>query len=229
MNESYSTVLIRTTDSKGIVPDIHGTGFLWVSGDKPYVVTCYHVITGVPPNERKPNYSFDKITIFWKNDTNQRIEQFTLDLLKNDKPIWLEHTNSTVDVVVIPIPMDIINGEMSFLDLSTPLDDIYMSNSDIYMHGLKDGNYDETLSYVPYIGTLSESLNKTMNGLVSEYEFPILMTSYPGQSGTLIYQKESDCTPLGILSKSPIVDGEKLPITVAVKIGVLDEILANNK
>lgn len=229
MNESYSTVLIRTTDSKGIVPDIHGTGFLWVSGDKPYVVTCYHVITGVLPNERKPNYSFDKITIFWKNDTNQRIEQFTLDLLKNDKPIWLEHTNSTVDVVVIPIPMDIINGDMSFLDLSTPLDDIYMSNSDIYMLGLKDGNYDETLSYVPYIGTLSESLNKTMNGLVSEYEFPILMTSYPGQSGTLIYQKESDCAHLGILSKSPIVDGEKLPITVAVKIGVLDEILANNK
>lgn len=229
MNESYTTILIRTTDSKGIVPDIHGTGFLWVAGDKPYIVTCHHVITEVLPNERKPDYSFDKITIFWKNYTNQKIEQFTLDLLKNDKPIWLEHTNSTVDVVVIPIPIDIINGNMCFLDLSTPLDDIYTSNSDVYMFGLKNGNYDETLSYVPYIGTLSESLNRTMNRLVSEYEFPILMTSYPGQSGTLIYQKKDDCAPLGILSKSPIVNGEKLPITVAVKIGVLDEILANNK
>lgn len=228
MDSSFCNVLIKTFDTKKQVSDIYGTGFLWIPNQNAYIVTCKHVITGTMPTEHNINIPFDKITIFWKSFKSQKINQFSIDLFKDGKPVWLEHTDPTVDVVIIPFPQDEINEEMSFISFSTLDDKIYSSESKVYMYGLENGKYDETLSYKGYIGEISRSLNDVLSENISEYEFPLYMTSYPGQSGTLIHLDDNSDS-LGILSKTPIVDGEKLPITIAVKIKVLDEILTINR
>jgi hypothetical protein len=90
-----------------------GTGFYYTSNwggqdNHLFLVTNYHVFNslGNGPNKGIPNEMGDSIVFYYHTDESDPSEVVgvRIPLFINHKPLWLEHTNRSVDIVVLPLP-----------------------------------------------------------------------------------------------------------------------------
>ncbi|PIT97686.1 hypothetical protein COT77_00035 [Candidatus Berkelbacteria bacterium CG10_big_fil_rev_8_21_14_0_10_41_12] len=88
-----------------------GTGFFyqaaWGNENCIFLITNYHVITGIKTEERKTKQpEGDSISFYYhidKNDPKPVVEIKMPIFTKDGQAIWLEHNNSKVDVIAIPM------------------------------------------------------------------------------------------------------------------------------
>ena len=85
------------------------TCFFWQEGDQIYIVTNKHVLLGKEfQTNPQPITSVDLRCHLSANLAQSR--DVHLPLFANSAPIWLEHTNPQVDVVLIPVSREILDG-----------------------------------------------------------------------------------------------------------------------
>lgn len=167
------------------------TGFIVSNNNKKYLITNWHVVTGINPitgdtldsNSNIPNqlliyYHTSKLG-FWRPDV---VELYTLDGKKN----WLEHPNgSKVDVIALPI---------------TP------SYSDLILYEL-----DLNLAKVDMIPEVAMpvSIIGFPEGFVGRKQFPIWKTGHLASEPSINYNNQPiiliDATTRKGMSGSPVI------------------------
>jgi hypothetical protein len=85
------------------------TSFFWQEGDLTYLITNKHVILG---SEFQTNpQPITSVELRCHLSSNLAVSRDVhLPLFRGSTPIWLEHPNPQVDVVVIPIPREVLVG-----------------------------------------------------------------------------------------------------------------------
>ena len=146
MSKSISTLSLNTfrieADSKDtqLRLDGHATGFFCQFDDSKYLVTNWHVVSGINPITRMvinshgavpgklicSGHHTSSVPLGDESDTSFSVLEFSveIDLYKDETPIWLEHPvyGSKVDVVAIPIESQFDQTNIHAIDVNESLE-----------------------------------------------------------------------------------------------------------
>ncbi|ELH4238927.1 S1 family peptidase [Serratia marcescens] len=140
---SLITTLVSLKD-KGVPVSI-GTGFFYqdVNSGTIFLVTNYHVISGVSPGEGR-GFLGDEIEFSVRRRGN-RTRTISLPLLSNDEKVWLEHpTDKHADLVMIPLRKEqVYNADILAVSQNSTMMDLHIEPSSSavligYPHGYHD-------------------------------------------------------------------------------------------
>jgi len=107
--------MIRVSDDDEVVASGDATGFFWLHNSQWFIITNWHVVTGVNADSGKINNSFipNRMEISLKlitsdNGTQSLVEpsELVVNLYEGEKPLWKEHeTGRNIDCVAIPVDL----------------------------------------------------------------------------------------------------------------------------
>ncbi len=113
------------------------TGFVWIVGDKYYLITNWHVVTcrefpsgknlrkdAGRPNMLRVMFNSADQTTFWKQPFEITIRDH------DDKPLWLVHPLRKVDIAVVPLPLT--EDQLKILNLY-PMNKLTSSDLAVYI------------------------------------------------------------------------------------------------
>lgn len=178
------------------------TGFFFSDKDQLYLVTNKHVLYGTTYAQDGSVAKIEHITLTLHTNSEDFTanEDVTISLFDNDgKKLWLEHSDPTIDVVLIPINIDekkflISKMNRSFIDNTNNLSTQFEK---ILVVGYPFGWYDEKFNMpIVRVGHLSSPFKVSFKGQ------PIMIgdaITHAGMSGS----------PVMMLLKDPVTTDEK--------------------
>lgn len=190
-NPIYFSTTIIITSKDGRELNGNATGFFYVDiNNNLFLVTNKHVIYGID-YLKNPTLEIDEFELTLhvdKNDLskNEAIKISLFDIHNRGYKLWLEHIDSNIDVVVLPINID---RNKYFIE---PINDYFFESKNmiidfekIFVMGYPHGWYDE-LNNLPItrIGHLSSPFNIDFNGkprMLGDVE------THPGMSGGPVF------------------------------------------
>ena len=189
ISKVYLTTTLLSTFSNGIQKEC-ATAFFYTHNENLYLVTNKHVLYGDDfENQSVPIVDSIKI-ILHKNPRDLRqVQEYVINLFKDDKKISLEHKYTDVDVILIPITIDrkefVINSlKKEFIDSEDLVVDDFET---IFLLGYPHGWYDD-YNHLPVarVGHLSSSFNGHFKGK------PVMlgdMMTHEGMSGAPVFMR----------------------------------------
>lgn len=119
-----------------IVASAIGTGFLWKANEQWCLITNWHNVTGEHPETGKllsgfiPNEITLSLKILIEERDGQKLigsQDKTIELYKNDEPVWLEHKlGKAIDCVAVPldfsVEQNLANKPLNEYDFHAPLE-----------------------------------------------------------------------------------------------------------
>lgn len=219
-----TTIIIGLSKNE---PIKKATGFFFTNdGNTLYLVTNKHVIYG-KDFERKPTPQIDKIKINLHVNVHdlQQNEQVVIDLFEDTAQMWLEHSDPSVDLVLVPVNLDRARYVLTAIDTSyleqqqTEHTLVYFEK--IFVMGYPHGWYD-TKNNLPItrVGNLSSPYGihfRGYNYMLGDVETlpgmsgsPVLMDlknyTVQQENGTLInYPGRRKFLLVGVNSGQPII------------------------
>ena len=110
---SVSEVIVSRHDyATSTTSQSQGTCFFWRQDGTPYLITNWHVVTGVNPDNNKilgfipeqATFVIRRIVVSNTKSRTMRADWVTLDLYSKNQPVWLEHPQGrSVDCVASPL------------------------------------------------------------------------------------------------------------------------------
>ena len=190
--EPLTTVPLLLQPRAGTHEISRATGFLILHSDRHYLITNWHVATGVHPETDKPLDSVGRIPdslVIWFHSAQQLGRWLSTQVPLGDRGSsgqrWIEHRQGQkVDVVALPVPT---NEAFAYypLDLSLAQTDLVVSPSDD-------------------VSIIGFPLGQAVNG-----NFPIWKTGHVASDIDLPYQGKPvflvDATTKPAMSGSPVV------------------------
>ncbi len=181
---SLVTTLI-TLKSMGI-PKSLGTGFFYCNDDNViFLVTNFHVLTGVSPNERsQKSFIGDEIEIKLR-DKHGKIYAKIIQLFENGNRLWLEHpTDMEADIALIPlVPELLADADFRCITKKTSISNIQINpSSQVVMIGYPHG-YHDSVNNLPIwkTGSLASEPDFDFDG---KRLIVVDISAFPGMSGS---------------------------------------------
>jgi hypothetical protein len=169
------------------------TGFFFTKDDKIYLVTNKHVVYGETYSQTGAKPEVNKFKVLVHSDRNNLTKNVTLELplYIDGKPIWFEHSNPTIDVLLIPWEFDrnqyvIATTDENMLDSKN----IVINFEKIFVLGYPYGWFDRKNNLpITRIGHLSSPFGVPFNGE------PVLLgdvETHQGMSGGPVFMELHD-------------------------------------
>lgn len=163
-----------------------GTGFFYKSSDNfLFLATNYHVVTGISPNERGAKPFLGDSLVVQLRDKNGKAYTETIPLILGEYLNWLEHpSDAEADLVLIPLPMDMMNEvDFKYIDSTLVMKNILLSpSSPVVMIGYPRGLSD-SVNNLPIwkTGSLASEPEYDFNG---KKIIVVDISAFPGMSGS---------------------------------------------
>ena len=183
----------RMETFKGNIKLGTATAFFYSFFDKVFLVTNKHCFNTSEDEEKPDNIQL----LIHSSPTNIRdSKKITLNLYKNENPLWLEHKNKEVDVVALPFEMSTLYNKILIQPISResqlPDEVILNVGDDLLLIGYPLGIYDE-LNNLPIArnATIASPYSVDFNG---KPQFLIDAKLHNGMSGAPVITKPSTIT-----------------------------------
>ncbi|HCI6743238.1 TPA: trypsin-like peptidase domain-containing protein [Klebsiella variicola subsp. variicola] len=183
---ALSLVTALVTLKSGNTPVSTGTGFFYKSSDSfMFLVTNYHVVTGIGPHERGVKPFLGDSLVVQLRDKNGKAYTETIPLILGEYLNWLEHPSDTeADLVLIPLPIDMMTEvDFTYIDSTVVIEDILLHpSSPVVMIGYPRGISD-AVNNLPIwkTGSLASEPEYDFNG---KKIIVVDISAFPGMSGS---------------------------------------------
>lgn len=171
------------------------TGFFFAHNESIFLVTNKHVIYGDDYHKSDSIPKVNKFRLLLHTNPNNLAENKSLDinLFEGDKKIWLEHKNTNIDIILVPLKLDrnkylIVPADKTLLEF----ENLVIQFEKLFVMGYPYGWFDRKINLpITRVGHLSSPFRIPFHGM------PVMLgdvETHKGMSGGPVYMELKDYT-----------------------------------